>query len=283
MEPGMKIWCFDDAHTWGANLAETASKRGHECVLFDAVREVRTGGILFYHMHAHPAVRDFHKRAMAQFATVPSLKLIPSYRLAQLYDDRIEQLRVFGDYMPPTQVFRSPALASEYLETGPDLPMVSKTQIGPGVRMLETIDAARREIKLAFSDFGLPNRYKVLTHGALYWQQLVQHDWTYRVYIVGSSSLIEMRKGTDHSPVIAPDQNCWEAVSHARSIFDEAGLKFGALDLIKCSVSGSWYLMKVVAGWPMRRVLQAQFVGSERKGVDFWEVFCDELEKGNLL
>lgn len=279
----MKIWCHDDAHTWGANLAEVASARGHECVLFDAVRDVKTGGVLFYHMHNHPAVRDFHKRAMAQFATVPSLKLIPSYRLASIYDDRLEQARVLGEYHPPTQIFRSPALASEYLESGPNLPIVSKCQTGPGVRIHETLDDVRREIKLAFSDFGIQNRYKSATHGALYWQQFVPHDMTYRVYVVGSQSLVEMKKGKEHFPVLTPTEEVFDAMSHARSIADQHGFKFVALDMIKCNVSGHWYLMKVSAGWAMRRCLQCVFLPDGRNGSAFWEVFTDELEKGNLL
>lgn len=279
----MKIWCHDDAHTWGSNLAEVASKRGHECVLFDSVRDVKTGGVLFYHMHNHPAVRDFHKRAMAQFATAPSLKLIPSYPLSVLYDDKIEQARVLGDYLPPTQIFRSPAMASEWLEQQPALPIVSKCQQGPGVRYLETIEAARREIKMAFSDFGILNRYKVATHGALYWQQNVHHTLTYRVYVIGSQSLVELKNGKEHNPVSSPTEEVWEAMSHARNIADQHGFKFVALDMIKCSISGHWYLMKVSAGWAMRRALACTFFPGGYKGAAFWEIFVDELDKGNLL
>jgi hypothetical protein len=158
----MKLWCFDDAHYWGTSLAEAAQKRGHEVALFDTVKEVGQEGILFYHMHHHPAVRDHHKRAMAQFATIPGLKLIPSYRTSVLYDDRIEQLRV----------------------------------------------------------------------------------------------------------------------AFARMIAMMHGIHFAGFDFIRNG--SSWYLMKIIAGWSLRRYVNARFFPDGRTGAEFWEVMVDQMEQRNL-
>lgn len=277
----MKIWAMDDAHTWGVSLLEVAQERGHNVTLFDTVKEVKGGGVLFYHMHAHPAVREHHKRAMAQFATRPELQLIPSYQTSKLYDDRLEQLRAFGKHMPATTVFKSPAMAKEFLATSPDLPLISKCQMGPGTRALNTLDEAQREVKLAFSDFGIENRYKVATHGAVYWQEFVPHDVGYRVIVVGSQSLLRARVGKELIPVDKLTEESEAALSHARSIADEYGIKFGGIDLIKRR-DGKWFLMKIVAGWSLSRFLACRFTPDGRTANEFWHVMCDELEKGNL-
>jgi hypothetical protein len=278
----MKLWCFDDAHYWGTSLAEAAQKRGHEVALFDTVKEVGQEGILFYHMHHHPAVRDHHKRAMAQFATIPGLKLIPSYRTSVLYDDRIEQLREFGAYMPKTVVLRSPRMAHAYLDAGPDhLPIVSKSHIGPGTRTLATIDEARKEIKHAFSDIGIKNRYGVYHHGTLYWQQNVENtEKTFRVLIIGTQAMVEVREGQRLIAIVEETEETRNVVAFARMIAMMHGIHFAGFDFIRNG--SSWYLMKIIAGWSLRRYVNARFFPDGRTGAEFWEVMVDQMEQRNL-
>jgi hypothetical protein len=278
----VKLWCFDDAHYWGTSLAEAAQKRGHDVKLFDTVKEVGTEGFLFYHMHHHPAVREHHKRALAQFATIPGLTLIPDYRTSVMYDDRIEQLRVLGRYMPPTKVFRSPSMARDFIDSGPDMPIVSKSHIGPGTRTLAAFDEARKEIRQAFSDIGVKNRYGIYHHGALFWQDNVEHNGTtFRVLIVGSQAIVETRTGQNLTAIDTLTDDIQSVIAFARAIAKRENIHFAGFDFIR---SGStWYLMKLIAAWSMRRWAGARFFPDGRKGDQFYEVLLDEIEKGKML
>ena len=280
------LWCHDDAHNWGQSLQEVASSRGYDARLFSQPMRAITEGTVFLHMHSHPAVRLHHKRMAQQFATNPDIVLIPSYKIASLYDDRLEQLRHLAAFMPPTRIFTSPQQARDFVETQPPLPIVSKSGEGSGIRLLRTYDDLHREVKLAFSDLGLKNRFGVRHHGYVYWQKFMgEHDYSMRILGIGSQRMAIKRgnrgQGAERTAIPATFTEAESALQFANELIAQQGFNFGAYDLIPDG-AGGWKLLKLSVGWYVLRYAGATFIPDGRKGASVWEVLMDEIEAGNM-
>lgn len=266
-------------------MVDVAASRGHDAKLFDTVRQPDSGYV-FMHMHSHPAVRNNHKRMMQHFATNPALWLIPSYRVSVMHDDKLEQQRQLARYLPPTHLFRSPTMARDYIETMPTLPLISKSSEGSGTRMLRTHDDLRREVKLAFSDLGVKNRYGDRHHGYVYWQDYVgDQDNVTRVLVIGQQRLV-LRRGKrvnglrEHTPVIELDANGAAACVYVNELASDHAIKFAAFDVIQ--VGKTWNLLKITVNWSVRRYNECRFFPDNRLGTAIWDVLMDEIDKGNL-
>jgi glutathione synthase/RimK-type ligase-like ATP-grasp enzyme len=282
----MKIWCYDDAHYWGASLMDAANKRGHDAKMFDNISGPDEG-VVFMHMHAHPAVRKHHKGLMQHFATNPQFHLIPDYRATMLYDDKVEQLRQLSKYMPQTRLFRSPAMAREYLETQPALPIISKSCVGAGVRYLRNADDARREIKLAFSDLGVKNKFGDKHHGYLYWQNNIgDAPYAVRVIGIGDQRILVKRPRSanrldpfDHKlhAITELNEETLGAIEAADRIFEAEHFNFAGLDMMQ-GEDKKWHLLKMTVGWHVRKLFNCKFFPDNRAGTDFWDVLVDQIE-----
>lgn len=277
----MKVWCYEDAHYWGSSVLEEGARRGWEMRLFDSARQPDSG-VVFMHMHAHPAVRNHHKRIMQHLATIPTLKLWPEYTAAMLYDDKLEQLRRMAKYMPATQLFRTPLAARDYVDSQPVLPIMSKSSEGPGVRMLRTYDDCLREIKLAFSDLGLRNRHGLRSHGYLYWQTHVGvTDSVMRVVCIGDQRLFlkrgpRVRNERELTPIVQMTDEAVGALALSDRICKDMAFNMVGLDLIEDA--GVWRLLKIIVGWNARKYNDCTFIPDGRNGTKVWEVICDQIE-----
>lgn len=282
----MKLWCYEDAHYWGKNLFEEGQRRNWDVHLFEGARQPDTG-VLFMHMHAHPAVRNHHKRLMQHFATKPQLQLWPDYRAAMLYDDKLEQLRQLAKWMPPTLLLKSPLAAREFIDSRPTLPIMSKSGEGSGVRMLRTYDDCLREIKLAFSDLGIRNRHGALSHGYLYWQQHVgTTDSVIRAICIGNERLFlkrgpRVKTERQLTPVTTMTDEVVGAFAQADRIIKAEGFKFCGLDLIEHE--GRWLLLKLIVGWSARKYFDCTIIPDGRPGTKVWEVLADQIEQRAIV
>jgi len=287
-----RIWCFDDSHHWGRELAATAQRRAYDVHMFDSAGQPDYG-YLFMHMHHHPNVRAIHKRMMQHFATKPELTCVPDYRSSVLYDDKLEQLRSFARWMPKTRVFRSPSAARRFIDEGPQFPFISKTSEGAGshnVRLIRTVDEARREVKLAFSDLGIKCRYEQRQHGYLYWQELVEgNKYDLRIISCGKQRLILKRFNRQDVPFASGsgkfeaikelDGETASALNYADCFFNEERQPWCGIDLVHDD-KGKWYLLETTVGWKMSGYFDCRFFPDGRNGKQFWDVFLDELEQG---
>jgi len=291
----MKIWCFDDSHRWGEELHAVATRRGHDARLFDSLA-TPTDGHVFMHMHHHPNVRAAHKRMMQHFATNPDLTVVPDYRSAMLYDDKIEQLRQFSRWMPRTRLFKSPGAARRYLDEGPVFPFISKTSEGASsnnVRLIKDIDEAKTEIKRAFSDLGIKCHYGQFQHGYLYWQDFIpDNDHDIRIIAIGDHRLL-LRRGNREKlpfasgsgilePIIKLDRECEEALAFADRFFKDEHQMWCGIDVVKNKSTGKWYLLETTVGWKMSGYFDCRFFPDGRLGKEIWDVFIDQLEQGKF-
>lgn len=289
----MKIWCYEDAHNWGAMLHKQALERGHDARLFENPR-VPDSGYVFMHMHHHPQVRTLHKRCMQMMAMNPHLILIPNYRSSFLYDDKLEQARQFARWMPRTHVFYTPGAARRFLDTLPTIPFMSKSSEGASshnVRFVTSLEQARLEIKYAFSDIGIKGRYNQTQRGYLLWQEFVEgNDSDIRVLAIGNQRLILKRMNRDDRPmasgsgnivpVTALDEETASALEAANEFFVAESMPWCGIDLVRNQVTKQWRILEATVSWTMHGYYECQFVGTQLMGSDVWHVLLDEIENG---
>lgn len=296
----MKFWCYSDfGHDWGANLFKAAQERGHLPQMFDNPR-IPDDGVAFVHMHHHPETRALHKRTMETLATNAELLLVPSFRGADLFDDKLRQLRELARYMPHTVVYQTPGRATEHIDTGkqPTFPFVSKAREGTAsrnVRVIPDRQAALTEINFAFSDKGIKLQHGQMQRSYLMWQRLitgVDHDL--RIVRVGSKRLVLKRypanKKTTPSriePVSAMDDEVAEALFYANAFFKtQRDLEWCAIDLIYDKEKKRWFLLEVSVSWQMAGFADARFIDGEKItpwfGTDIWHMLVTEIEQGQF-
>lgn len=291
----MKIWAYNDSHDWGTQLATTAASRSHDVHLFEDPRQPDEGHV-FFHMHHQPQVRILHKRCMAIMAIRPELRLVPSYRMSNLFDDKLEQARQLAKWMPRTQVFYSPAQARKWLDRGPAIPFMSKTSEGESahnVRLITDLVQAKQEIRYAFSDIGIKCRHQQTQRGYLLWQEYIASEWEVRVIAVGRYRLILRRNGSNDGavaqgkgkpgPVIALDEEMQCALTSANHFFDGEQVSWGAVDMVK-DENGRWYVTECTVRWTLHHYYECPFFlegrPTDRCGDKIWDVLVDELEAG---
>lgn len=297
-----KLWAFNDAHNWGVALYAVAKDRGYDAHLFDDPKEPDEG-LMMMHMHHHPSVRNHHKRHMQAMAVNPNLKLVPDYRQAMLYDDKLEQHRSFARWMPRTYVLTSPMAANKFLNKG-DLkfPFVSKTSEGAGsnnVRFIRSMTMARDEVKFAFSDIGIRCKYGQDQRSYVLWQEFLDGnagDW--RIIAIGDQRLILKRTNRPDRPFASGsgisepikklDEEAASALAFANKFFSEERTTWCGIDLVKDMRTGEWKLLETTVGWTMPGYVDCTFFTKDgkptkRDGKDIWHVFLDEYEAGNLI
>jgi glutathione synthase/RimK-type ligase-like ATP-grasp enzyme len=288
----IRLWCYNDSHDWGKNLLDAAQKRGHDVHLFDDAR-VPDEGYVFMHMHHHPQVRLIHKRIVSIMALNPRLTLIPDYRSAMLYDDKIEQARQLSRWMPRTHVFYTPNSAKRFLDKQPSFPFISKASEGASshnVRFIKTFDDARLEIKHAFSDLGIKLRYSQVQRGYLLWQEFIAGNrGDVRVIAIGSKRLMLRRENRDNvpfasgsgrlTPITKLDYELEQALAVSNQFFAQEDQKWCGIDLVK-DESGRWYVLETTVSWAPHGYYECQFIGTNMMGTQIWPVLLDEIEAG---
>lgn len=289
----MKLWAFDDTQGWGRALIDAAKADGHfEPILFEDMQQPDEG-YLFFHMHHHPQVRMRHKYMMGHFALNPKLKLIPDYRSAMLYDNKLEQARALSRWMPRTYIFTTPGSARRFIDSVPFFPFISKTSEGASshnVRFVQAYEEAKLEIKYAFSDLGIVGRYGGRQRGYLIWQEFIEgNDHDIRVLAIGRQRLMLKRfNRTDrpmasgsgkNTPINVLDDEAKSALEFANQFFGEEKQAWSGIDLVR-GADGRWYVLECTVGWTLSGYNECVFVGTQRKGTAVWQVLLEEIRAG---
>lgn len=293
----MRFWCFNDPQDWGKGLLEAARKRGHEALMFDMATQPDYG-VAFMHMHHHATIRAMHKRIMQRLSLNGELTLIPNYRSAELYDDKLAQARHLSRWMPKTMVFHGPGWAREYLAREGALPVMSKTSEGAGshnVRFLQTMDEADLEIRQAFSDKGIRCRYGQRQIGYLMWQQFIpNNDSDLRIISVGRKRLVlrrfnrsdrPMASGSGKlQPIVKMDDTIASALQVADAFFASEVMPWCGIDMVFDHEKRRWFILECTVGWTMSGYKDCLFFEGHKTigktGADIWEVLVGEVEAG---
>lgn len=301
MAEKLKVWAYNDVHNWGSMLAQAAAARGHDAHLFEDPRQPDSG-YAFMHMHYHPQVREMHKRIMSVMAMNPNVKLIPSYRMSVMHDDKAEQARQLAQWMPRTHIFWTPNGARNWLEKSAQLPFVSKAKEGSSssnVRLITTLDAAKTEVRMTFSDIGIKCHYGMVQRGYLLWQDFIEAMGDYRVIAVGKKRLMVKRENKGDKPItngngriiniksIEPGSEESKALVQADIFFDKEQIRWGGVDLMCDKNTGRFYVIETTASWKMHAFHESNFFEDGRRcvddtGADIWKVLVGELEAGSF-
>ena len=296
----MKLWCFEDPQDWGSRLYRAAKERGVDVQMFETSHEPDEGYV-FVHMHHHPNLRSEHKRLMQNLSLNHKLTLIPDYRSSVLYDDKLEQARWMAKWMPPTKAFFTPTAAKDHLRHDAiELPFISKSAEGASsnnVRLIETHKQAWDEVKMAFSDRGIPMHYEKSQLGYVLWQKFIaDNDHDVRVIAVGSKRMVLRRYNRKDRPMASGSGNLWsvkeidEEVSSALTFSDcffrHERFDWCGIDLVRDA--DRWYVLETTVGWNMGGYIDCVFwqktssgwAPTNRTGRDIWEVLIDEIEGG---
>jgi hypothetical protein len=292
----MKLWCYNDAHNWGVQLASVAQSRGHDVHVFDNPRQP-DDGLVFMHMQHHPQVRLLHKRSMEIMSMNPSLTLIPDIRAATLFDDKIRQVVELSRWMPRTSVFYTPTSARKWIERQPKMPFISKSSEGAssqGVRLVLNYEDARNEIRMAFSDIGITTRYQQTQRGYLLWQEFIEGCTSdLRVIAIGGQRIM-LHRGNRKDSHITPgtgnlinvrhlDEDVANALKYANQIFAEQDTRWGCLDLLRLP-DGKWTMIETTVSWTLHGFYESGFFRDGQPtgkcGDKIWDVLVDEIEAG---
>ena len=305
MVSALKVWCYDDAHNWGSLLAQAAAARGHDAHMFDDPRQPDQG-YAFMHMHYHPQVRSMHKRIMQVMAMNPKLVLVPDYRMSVLYDDKAEQARQLSKWLPRTQLFWTPNGARNFLEKNAKFPFISKTQEGSSsanVRLIETLDAAKLEVRQAFSDIGIKCKYGQVQRGYLLWQDFIpDNTGDIRIVAIGNRRIMLKRDNRGEkavsngngkiTPIASLTEEYLAALEFAHDFFVQEDIKWGCVDVVYDRAKERHFALETTVGWTMHAYHDCAFMrwdpsagawmNDGRSGADIWNVLLDEMEQGNF-
>jgi len=269
-----------------------AKDGGHDPIMFDDPG-MPDEGVAFVHMHHHPGVRTAHKRMMQKLSLRGELLLIPGMRSAELFDDKMAQARHLSRWMPRTHVFHTPHSARSFIESGNCFPFYSKAVEGTNshnVRLVETYDAAKLEIKFAFSDRGLKARYGQKQIGYLLWQEVIpNNEYDLRVVSIGRKRMVLRRYNDERrraEPINYVDDEIASALAFSGRFFERESLPWAVADLVRDRENGRWYVLECSAHWAMEAFAACNFIDcdvvTDQTGVDVWKVLLKEIELGRM-
>ncbi len=300
-----KLWCLDDAGGWGRQLAQEASARGWKARMFSSptdVAGIARGDFAFMRI-AQDARRGAAEKELAKFLATRGVRLIPSLREILLYEDKAEQAIEYAQWMPDTAYVKS-RMTAEYALQQMQFPFLSKSRTGSAsrnVRMVNTLQDARREIDAAFGE-GIAGAHKLgeaVQRGYLLWQDfLTGNAYDYRIVRTGRHMMALKRFNKPGTPFAsgsginspAPDGGeLLNVLRFADSFFSSIGSIWCGIDVVHDNRRGVWRVLETTLGWTASAYAQCRYylttptgipVASPYRGAEVWRLLCDEIEKG---
>lgn len=273
---------FRDEDGWGLGLTVAALNKGLDARLFDddeSLAACPADSVLFVRMSHKDAYRSRYKERLEVWGRLH--KTVPGRQMAKLYDDKIAQQELLGQYMPQAFVVKNEEdayMAMRWLK----MPFVSKSYSGAGSKGVKLISSSDEAIK----DLNL----RVKAEGPLVWQHFCtgnEHDyrclivgkerlWLKRInradtpFASGSGNIVPLRckdvpkKMTDFAEQIAED-----------SVFSDSPMPFAGIDLIYCD--GQPKITEVTTSWTLPGYFGAEWMDG-RKGHAFFDVLVEQME-----
>jgi hypothetical protein len=291
-----KLWVFDDVpqygnkENWGRHLHQIALARGWDARMFTRADEVG-GGYTFVRCRQHPPEIDADKAIFE--AIKDHTILIPDIHQLRVYEDKVMQYLLFGEFMPKTYFSIDREEANEFAETVP-LPVISKSREGSNsanVRVLRTREATRHECNQVFTqgfDINLGRKQQ----GYILWQKFLANDGDYRVTRMGRQSIMWKRFIRSEAEPFAsgsgklmylPDglnEEQEQCMADANAFFARTNTKWCALDMQFDRDECQWKILEMTTGWPWGVFTDHVIVGTKRNGLDAWPMLLDDIESG---
>lgn len=296
------FFILDERDVWHQAACDAARRHGYAARRvfsgdIDAAA-MRDGDVGFIRPHADwrrlPANRDSDDPLMRS-----RLLMVQDRAQVEVYEDKREQVRRWGHWMPRTAIVDNEDDAYRVVSTA-DYPLVSKADVGASsvnVRILADARQARAHVAQLFGA-GVPVHHgahcpQTLQRGYAILQQFIPHTVTYRVNALGDARAIFFRYCYPDRPVaqtgnVEPafelDELCESLLEFADWIFADIGSKWCALDILRDEVQHEWRLLETSLAWPWPSPGRCNegtiFRSGGKRWIDMFDVMFDQLEAG---
>lgn len=287
-----EIYALDSYDTWGAALVKAAQARSWPAKRIKRGDEVDGYGYGFIRLSMEPPELGKNRRDYSTMAQ--RLTMIQDQAQVDVYENKSEQFRRWGHWMPDTWRFTCRDEAIQFLQYA-DYPIVSKADSGASsvnVRILATRKEAIAHVCEIF-EHGIRMQRGHVQRDYVLLQRCIQHKITHRVNIVGRSRAIFLRycyadrmvaQTGNVEPAMQLTPELESLLDYADRFAAEAGTLWCALDWLKDG--DAWRLLETSEGWPWPSpgmcnegtVFRAT---KPRKWIEMFDLLLDEIERGS--
>lgn len=301
----MQFTILDERGKWFGPAIAAAERRGYDAKrIFRGTGATGRSGLGFIRPTADPRLLHLNHRDDAAMRTC--LTMVQDRAQVEAYDNKSEQFRRWGRFMPKTWRFTDVDGAMAFLDEidCPDR-LVSKADEGASsvnVRILDTRGAQRQHVREIFGR-GIPvdhcfGESSVRTRQTDYvlFQEFIPHTVTWRVNRIGNHFAVFKRycypdRNVAQTGNVEPVMSFAELPNHLVWFMTELTsvlkTKWVALDLLCAPDQGGtfgWYLLETSLAWPWPSpgtCDDAPFFGrTEYRWRDMWDLMFDEYEAG---
>lgn len=284
-----KLAFFRDEDGWGLGLYVSALQKGVPALFFDddeGLDEAPEKTPVFVRMSHKELTRQRYKNRVERWSR--SNPIVPGQTMGFLYDNKLEQQKALGKYMPHAYFVKTEEDAYKVLRNLP-MPFVSKTPDGAGSKGCRFIKTSEDAIKDVSRSGGVGKGY-------LLWQKFCPgnaHD--YRCLVIGAERLWMKRYNRDNSP-FASGSGRIEHMEHKnvpplmrdfveRFVVEQSQgegclydslMPFFGIDLIYDD--GKPVMTEVTTSWTLPPYFGCTFLDG-RKGYAFFDVVVEQMVK----
>ena len=208
----------------------------------------------------------------------------------EVYENKSEQFRRWGRWMPDTWRFTNRDEAMQFL-AGCEYPIVGKADQGASsvhVHILDNRKAAERHVEQAFGKgIGLVRNQR--QHGYVLLQRCIPHTITYRVNILGRARAVFFRycypdrmvaQTGNVEPAMEMTPEIESLLEYADRVAADIDTLWCALDILKDG--DQWRLLETSEGWPWPSPGTCNegriFRSNNRRWIEMFEVLLDEIQ-----
>jgi len=215
----------------------------------------------------------------------------------EVYEDKSEQFRLWGHWMPDTWRFADRDQAMAFVGQA-FFPLVSKADVGASstnVRILNDRVQAEAHVMQLFGEgikvhHGAPCP-ETMQKDYVLLQRFIPHKVTWRVNAIGDARAAFMRFCYPDKPVaqtgnVEPVKKRTDEVeslfTYADEVFADIGSKWCALDILK-DTDGTWKLLETSLAWPWPSpgdCNSAPIFGSSKQWIQIWDVMFEQVAAG---
>ena len=293
------FYILDERDVWHAAAIEAAHRAGYQAQRIYTGQQVPTEGVGFLRPHADwrrlPANRDDYAR-MSQ-----RLSMVQDPAQVQVYEDKSEQFRRWGSWMPDTWRFSDESDAQHFVAAEAPFPLVSKADVGASsvnVRILNNRAEAQAHLRQLFGK-GVPVCHgahcpRTMQKGYALLQRFIPHRVTYRVNAIGGARAVFFRYCYPDRPVAQTGnvEPAFHMTDELESLLDYADRFFAAADTHWCALDilrdgSEWKLLETSLAWPWPSPglcnEGAIFRSGGKQWIDMFDVMFSEMRNGPWL
>lgn len=300
---------LDERRTWAEPAIAAAKARGYTTQHIPSgarnVGDIQPGGLFFIRPHADPLVLKRNQKHDYDALRVHADAMVQDRAQVDVYENKTEQWKRWGSWMPDTWHFLSLMQAWEFVHYHADYPLVSKANVGASsynVRILRDRKQAEAHVEEIFGKgivvdhcAGGPGGGKIRSKqmGYVLLQEFLEHDTTWRVNKIGRALAAFKRynhpvKGTAQTgnvePVMHMDEQVGDLFAFAREVFRALDTRWCAIDILWDKRNHRWRLLETSLAWPWPSpgdCDSAPFFGITRhRWSRMWDLLLDEYEAG---